>query len=232
METNINAIKLVDKMLLNIPVTPIYDILCNHPFFSSMSYIRPNMKGVYDLNDEEQLKLATNDISAYVDKLTKTIELYMLIRDPYKLLWMHLCEDYLSEKEFAEYLAESWVIEDNPNMDVNVSRKEAIRMFKKADKKYLMTNEDFSYYENLPDKLTIWRGVSPGRIKLGLSWTDDLDKATWFMHRFEKENGKKGKMYEAHVDKKHIIAYLNTRGEAELVTDVFKIRNDIHEIQF
>ena len=50
---------------------------------------------------------------------------------------------------------------------------------------------------------------------LALSWTLDRDKAQWFAHRF----GENGTVYEAQITKQHIYAFLNSRGESEVIVD-------------
>ena len=227
-ETNLDMIRDVNQLLYDLPLNPMYDgFLCNHPYYNSPHAMTRD--GLVDLTEIKGYCKARAEMIEYI-KEADLIRLYMLIREPYKLLWVKLCKDYLSSQDFAYYLYDAWITEDNPNMDVNVSRKESIEMFRSVDKKQLMTEADYEYYSNLPDKLTIWRGVSPKRIKLGLSWTDDYEKAVWFQHRFENQTGTKGRLFQVETPKKHILAYLNARGESELVTDVFKVQKKIVEV--
>ena len=151
---------------------------------------------------------------------------YNLWRSPWKLTFMKYCGQYLSEQDYAEYLADAWVAEENPNMDANVSRKEALQMFRKCKKEYLMTEDDYEYYKNLPDKVTLYRGVARGRVDLGLSWTDDKEKAIWFKDRWSSN----GKLLKVVAEKKDIIAYFNTRQEKECLLDVFKYKGKIKEV--
>lgn len=72
-------------------------------------------------------------------------------------------------------------------------------------------------------KITIYRGVAQGRVKIGLSWTDDLDQAKWFQHRFGEGNT----LLQLNVQKKDIIAYFNTRNEKEILLDVLKYKKQI-----
>ena len=60
--------------------------------------------------------------------------------------------------------------------------------------------------------------------------TKDIEKAKWFMHRFETKETK-GYLLCATIDKKNVLAYFNTRNEDELVVDVFRIKNLIQEIE-
>jgi len=155
--------------------------------------------------------------------------LFALVSSAWKMIWFKYVSEFMSEKDFAQYLVEAWIRQDNPNQDVNVSRKEAISFFKKAKKHFLMSESEFKHYESLADEVTVWRGVSPGREKFGLSWTDEKEKALWFKKRFERGE-KKGYLLEATVPKRHILAYIDGRGEKELVINVFKIKDLIHKV--
>lgn len=155
--------------------------------------------------------------------------IYCMVRNPFKMTWFNYCNHYLNEEDYGKYLRDSWTMEENPNQDVNVSRRRAIQLFKKAKKKHLMNEEEYKYYDALPEKLTVWRGVSPGRERLGLSWTDNRETAEWFRKRFERD-GKKGYLLEAEIGKAEVLAYFNGRNENEIVVDVFKIKKQIREI--
>ena len=164
-----------------------------------------------------------------IDGAKDIISIYIYVRNPYKLLWFDLVNNYLSEKDFAHYIEDCWISEENPNQDVNVTKKQSLSWFKQATKTLLMNEEDYAHWQNLPNEVHIWRGVSIGREPYGLSWTDDYDKALWFKNRFNKkgDNGEvieQGYLLEAIVPKDLIIAYFNTRSEAECLLDVFKAK--------
>lgn len=196
-----------------------------HPFIGSMIDFDEVSKKMLDLHDEEDLQRCRE---VWIKRIRESdlLRIYMLVRTPYKMTWFKYCNKFMSEKDFGNYLEDCWVSQENPNQDVNVSRKESVSYFKKANKKYLMTEEDFEYYNNLPDEIEVWRGVSPGREEYGLSWTDDYDKAIWFKRRFERD-GSEGYLLSAKIKKEDVLAYFNSRNESELVVDVFKIKNKI-----
>lgn len=199
--------------------------LVQHPYVNSMIWYDGeelkdlnSKKNAYECREYHRNAIYKADLAA----------LFLMVRNPYKLTWFNLCKDYLTKQEYAEYLKAAWTLEENPNQDVNVSRRKALALFRRAEKLKLMDEEEYSHYEKLPQKIMVWRGVSPGRARLGLSWTDDKDVASWFMKRFEREN-KKGCLLEATIDKKNVLAYFNTRGEKELIVDVFQINANIRE---
>ena len=55
----------------------------------------------------------------------------------------------------------------------------------------------------------------------------DYDKAEWFANRFGEEDGT---VYEAEIEKAHILAYFNRRNESEVIVDP-KHLIDIEETQ-
>ena len=68
-----------------------------------------------------------------------------------------------------------------------------------------MNEDELEYFINLPEEFVVYRGVSPGRKKNGLSWTKNKNKAEWFMHRFETNN-EKGYLLSGIVLKKRCVS--------------------------
>lgn len=224
-------------------------LLDSHPFLQESIWwdkmMRESNGNNLSLNENEIEKFSFTNPEIYaewlkcfdrqVDRAENLARIYMMYRDPYKLTFMKFNGEYMNKKHFAEYLSDAWVTEDNPNMDINVPPEESVKMFQRAEKKWLMEKDDYEYYQNLPDKIEVFRGVSVGRLKYGLSWTDDYEKAEWFRKRFEnigqRKNGEnKCMMLKAIVDKKDVLAYFNTRNEKELVVNVFNIMDRIEKI--
>jgi len=215
------------ETMLQIAIHPFVD---NMYWYEKQFYKKCPMDECY-LGDDKIYHEWYENFCSKVDKAEDLTRVYMFWRDPWKLTFMKYCGKYLSAKDYAELLADAWVTEENPNMDVNVSRKEAIKMFNSCDKKLLMEKEDYEYYMNLPDEITIWRGVGYHRIDLGLSWTDDEDKAKWFMNRWkssDKYNTRQ--LLQVTTNKKNVIAYFNTRDEKEILLDVFAVKDKIKRI--
>ena len=111
---------------------------------------------------------------------------------------------------------------ENPNGDVNVSLRTFVKWFRRADKKLLMTDEDYKVYRDLPSTFRVYRGVAVGRNPKGLSWTRNLSTAEWFAKRFDTKD-KKGFIQTAVISRSDALAYFNTRGEDEIVADSFKM---------
>ena len=162
-----------------------FGFIMQHPFTNSIMV--PNFEeslGFLNLLEEDDKKTWIRGLVKYLNQCSIN-DILCILNHPWCLTWFDIIHDYLSDKDFAELLVHSWVTEENPNMDVNVSLSKIIEWFKTADKQYLMTKDELEYYNNLPDELVLYRGVSIGRTDIGLSWTDDKEKAEWFEHRFE-----------------------------------------------
>ena len=76
--------------------------------------------------------------------------------------------------------------------------------------------------------MTVYRGVtSVNRSRVhAMSWTLNPETAKWFAHRF----GENGTVYEAKIQKAHILALFNGRNESEIVVDPSFLMN-IEEVQ-
>ena len=229
-ETDLGEIKNMAKIFLYQPIKVDDNIppeLCvYHPFLSS-SFVCVNSEFTNILNDEEALKKYRELIEYEIDK-SNLHKIYILIRKPYRLAFIKHCEPYLSEEDLAELFADAWVSSENPNQDVNCSLSYLIKVFRKCNKHYLMQEEDYEVYKSLPDTFTIYRGVAVNRNPKGLSWTQNLETAKWFAHRFDTEKDK-GYIQTAIAKKENVLAYFNTRNEDEIVYDSKKLEISILE---
>ena len=231
--SDLNAIRNITMLLFDsVPIKPLLGgLVVQHPFVDSMSKYNPYTRKMLDLSNKKDAA----EYRKIIEKLIKTLalpDIFPMINHPWLLTWFkYVCQN-MDEKDFAKYLKASWVLEENPNQDVNVSREEAVQYFRDADKQILMSPEEQNYYNSLPETLTVYRGVSVGREKFGLSWTDNADIAEWFKRRFDTE-GEKGYLLKASISKAHVLAYFNAdlREEEELVVDVFSIRDRIEVIE-
>lgn len=227
METNLNEVKNVAKNFLHLPIYEDEKIpsqmFVYHPFLSSSIVILPGDESdLVDLLEQpERLEDYYRFIEEEIDK-GDLHKIHFLIRAPYRLAFIKQCEQYLSEKDFAELLADAWVSSENPNQDANCSISCLIKMFKRCNKKYLMQEKDYEVYKSFPDTFNIYRGVAVGRNPKGLSWTQNLETAKWFANRFNRGT-KKGYVQMGIAKKEHVLAYFNTRNEDEIVYNSKKL---------
>lgn len=217
-KTDLDAVKITSKMLLHtkININENIPVIAYHSFTNSPCSIDSKTGKMLDLTNKEDLNKWYEIMEFLIDKAEKVLDIYMLVNTSYLLTFLKYIKDDLSKEEFSELFADAWVTSENPNGDINVSLKEIVKMYKYCDKQYLMEKEDLDVYNNLPDEFIVYRGVSKGRNKKGLSYTRNKDKAEWFANRFGK-----GYVIEKTIKKENVLAYFNTRNEDEIVVNVF-----------
>lgn len=98
----------------------------------------------------------------------------------------------------------------------------------RPEKEHLMDDEEREFFNNLPDKVTIYRGCTKKEIKSGkfrMSWTLDRKIAEFFAFEYinlnhENSFRKDKSLYdivEKSVDKKDLLCYFGGRNEAEVL---------------
>ena len=221
-KTDLEKVKSIARMLLLTPVhkTPYSPVVVQHPFTSS-GIATAKKDGVLQIIDitesEENLERWQEWMKEWIKNAKSAYEIYMMTNKPYGLTFLKYVEPYLSIEDFSKILGDAWIRSENPNGDANVTKKELLSMFKKADKKTLMTEEDYKRWQGLDETITVYRGVTSHNAKniKALSWTLDRQTADWFARRFEEE----GTVYEARINKKDTYAYFGERCESEVIVD-------------
>lgn len=229
-ETSIESIRRETKILLHsVPVKCDNPFgIIQHPFTQSNIAFLQNREMV-DIFTKDGYEKWIKDIEKLIDnvEIDRIFSIYLI--SAWYLTWLKFVKPYLSKEDFTKFFAEAWIQQDNPNMDANVSIRELTKWFKEADKKILMDEEEYEYWESLPEEITLYRGVSRGRKKYGLSWTDNIETAKWFQRRFANQENQ-GELLKVVVSKKHCLCYFNGRNENEIVLDVNAVKKDIVEI--
>lgn len=217
-ETDIDACRDVALMLLYAgSFEPIIDCtpICSHTFTNTTVVVlkgedgKPAMADIY--NDLDAREKWYDLIKGFIME-GDFGRIYALFNKPYRMLFVNLCKPHMAKWHFSQMLADVWVDSENPNQDINVKLRESIKNFKYADKEFLMTHSDYVKYQNIPNEITLYRGVSVGREQKGLSWTADRKTAEFFANRYGE-----GYVLEHTFKKEDIYCYLNTRGEDEYV---------------
>lgn len=219
-KTDLNGVKdiAITLLYLTIKTDSTFPFICYHPFIDSP----------YGLSQDKKIVDYTKDCSALSywrkeqeNKINNSNlnQIYNMISSKYKLTFLKYTKEYLSKKEFSVLLADAWVTEENPNMDINCPLREVIKWFKQSDVHYLMKPSDYKIYTTLPSEFDVYRGVANGRNPGGISWTRDYNLANWFSHRFDTDENK-GYVQKATIKKEDVLAYFNTRGENEIVVKV------------
>jgi hypothetical protein len=192
-----------------------------HPFFSSriVRFVEDTEQPYHDiLSDNASLQKAILRFKGLIEKSESTDSILMLLNESYRLQFLNIIQKGLSPDEMGRLLADVWVDSERPNNDV-IPLSTIIKWFKNASKQSLMDADEFAYYDSLPDKFTVYRGIGSESNKKGISYTLSLEKAEWFANRFQK----KGYVLTGTAKKKDVLAYFNRREEQEILIEPKKI---------
>lgn len=224
----------IAKMLMDVvPITPNerIPVFCSHPFTDFIYTPRMNNDKIdktWDLTNPEDFEEWRTAILQRLEQ-SEIRNMFYITNKAYRLTFLKYAQPYLTKQTFSELFGDIWVTSENPNDDANVSLRELVNWFLNADKKSLMDEKDYAAWETLPETMELYRGVGISRKQYGLSWTTNLEKATWFAHRFDRE-GQYGYVQKAIVSKKDMLAYFQSREEEEVVVDTFKIKKMIEKV--
>lgn len=174
---------------------------------------------------EKIVKTKTNTVMEYITK--EEVEEYMdLHSNSYNrlemLMEMCCCDTFIKDVEdFAELLGYYYSSCDNLYYYRGVVRKAFT--YASLRKERLMTTEELEFLKNLPDKVTIYRGMTveeSTKEHQGVSWTLDKKVAEFFAYQYirNQSTAKKPKtVVEKVIDKSEIIAVFLGREEQEII---------------
>ena len=117
----------------------------------------------------------------------------------------------LKSHQYWQLLGEVWV--NSENIWQNKQRWFKLLSSKAFDKDYFMNKADRRFFDKIPDELVVYRGYIPFQNEDGFSYTLVKEKAEWFANRF----GKDGKVLTRKINKSEIFAFMNSRGEHEVI---------------
>ena len=220
--THNDQISMIVNFLMDLDIDMIEGlspIRVSHPFIEEgVSFNLKTGEVVNLIEDKEALK-KEKALRLKRMRNMSPLQIAFCVSKPYRMLYLSLVFPYLSRKERSEIMHEVWVSVENINNNVNVSQMEILKMLRKCNPKYLMGQENYEVYENLPDTFTVYRGLQENAQEDGLSWTLSKEVAEWFASRFEND----GEIIEKTVHKTEVIAYFNDRDEEEVVLDIKKV---------
>ena len=175
------------------------------------------------LENSTDLNAWRKQTAAMIDRCDSAMQIAYLLTKSYSFGFLKYAQPHLDKADLSKLLAYMWVHTEQPNNDPNLSKHRLLSLFGTADPTVLMDEDEYLAYQSLPDTVTVYRGVTSlnaDNIR-ALSWTLDYEKAEWFAHRF----GEDGTVYEAQIDKEHILALFLSRGEAEVIVDPRQLRD-------
>lgn len=232
-KTDLEKVKTVARALLmtEIHETEFSPAVLQHPFTSSGITILPK-EGILRLGNicksEKDLAAWREYMKNRIDNATCAYHIYMMTNKPYGLTFLKYTSPFLSREEFSKILSDAWARSENPNSDPNFTQKELVSMFKQADPRILMDQGERKRLSELEDTVTVYRRVTSLNADniQAMSWALDKEVADWFAHRYKED----GTVYEAEINKKHILALFIGRNESEVVVDSKYLQN-IEELQ-
>lgn len=226
--TDLAAVKkvAVSLLYLDIGLTKFSPMVVQHPFLETAQIlVKDNqaMRIINLLEDEEELAKWQQKIRDEIEKAENVIQIYLMITKPYIFAFLKFIKQHLSKEDLSSILGDGWSRVEQSNMDSNLSKYQLVSLFKQCDPKILMDEEEYQSFQNFPDTLEIYRGVTTYNKKniKALSWTLKEDKAIWFATRFSE----KGKVYKAIIQKQYTHAYFTGRNEAEVIVDPKHLEN-------
>lgn len=233
-QTDLPAIKVLARALLHSEPeeTEFSPMIVHHPFTTS---------GIVGLKDGEgNLRIGNivenpedrtewqKQMEKIIDGSKNALSIYHLIEKPYVLGFLKYAAPSLSKADYSSILADAWIRSEQPNHDPNLPQSRLLDMFRAADPKLLMDDEERERLDSLEDTVTVYRGVHSAKSDgvHAMSWTLDKDTAAWFASRY----GRQGKVFEAKIEKKHICALFLGRNESEVIVDP-KYLTDVSQVQ-
>lgn len=223
-ETDILKIKQIAKNLLKLPIRPMefLPMMVNHPFTNTSIISNPRDGGFLNIvQNPADLQSWQKLVEETIDNSRSVEDLYMFVSTTYKFVFFNLISNYLSNKDFSTLLGSAYTGTDNPNEVLN--KAQLLNLFKKATPFDLMDNNEFEIFKNLPETITIYRSAKTSKKNNieTLSWTLDYNIAKWFSNRHTT----KGRIFQAEINKEHVLAYFNRRNEKEVIIDYHYLTN-------
>lgn len=123
----------ISLLYMDIDFNDEFPFLCSHPF-TNCPYFMYNGKVMSFQNNAEVQEYWRNEVKNKINK-SNLQTIFAMVNKPYKLCFIKFVEPFLSKSDFSELLGEAWIVEENPNTDVNVPLSTLVSWFKKLIKK-------------------------------------------------------------------------------------------------
>lgn len=195
--------------------------IVHHPFTNSNNVLINNT--ILDLLIEENVDKWRKQMLEII-KNSDFFDITMLIEKTYKLTFLKYCLPFLDNKDIAKFFNQNWRLIEYPNNDATLNTYQITQLLLKCKKDTLMNTTELSIYNNLPDQVTVYRGI-PNINKNNehaLSWTLDKSIANKFALNFDingsKENQNNSIVLTKKVNKKDIICYFDDEKEVLINT--------------
>ena len=99
-------------------------------------------------------------VGEQIDEADSAISIFSLLNRSYYMAFIKYAAPYLSEKDLGQLLSNAWILNETPNQDPNISKRELVSLFRSISPQHLMDEEELRRYQELDDPVTVYRGVS------------------------------------------------------------------------
>lgn len=233
-QTRIEEVRSIAKSLLYIEIAPTkLSYIASHPFTNTWDTVLPREKDGKTLIEFVDLREADGqrqwrEVLENRIKESSLFEILSMLNKPYILTFLKYTKGAINNEDLGDCLRRSWKLIENISTDVNVSGSELVSMFKRADKKTLMEENEVAFLNGLPDTVTVYRGVTKVNHtrQKALSWTVDYQTAVWFANRFRNYETESGihEVWTVTVPKERILASFTEDGkdnEGEVIVNLY-----------
>lgn len=231
METRLEQVKETARMFLYVDIAETkVPFIASHPFTNTWTVMLQDNKAVHtlenlvDLHDEEAADRWRKEMEREIKKAT-ILRLFSLLNPPYILNFLKFAAKDMSKEDLGEVLRGFWQSIEQISLDKSVTGREIVSWFKRADKDTLMDEEDFQFFNDLPEMVTVYRGVTSynRKKKKAFSWSVDREIAEWFANRFSTGTGE---VWTMTVPKERILCYYGGR-EQEVIVNLYGYEGDM-----
>lgn len=194
--------------------------VASHPFTSTWHFFEgAGINSIMDLHDEDARDKWRKIMRGKIEKCD-LLHLFMMMNPPYILNFLKFSAQYMSDADLGYILGEFWMQIEQISLDDSVTGREIISWFSRADKEKLMNEEEREIIANLPDKVTVYRGVTSHNKsrKKAFSWSTDRKVAEWFADRFQTGTGE---VWTLTVPKERILCSFEGRNEHEVIVNLY-----------
>ena len=177
--TDLPGVKAVARMLLaqDIQPTAHAPVIVSHPFTSSGIVGLREADGNITFGDlmgsPDDLARWRQMVGEQIDGADSAISILSLLNRSYYMAFIKYAAPYLSEKDLGQLLSNAWILNETPNPDPNIGKRELVSLFRSVSPQHLMDEEELRRYQELDDPVTVYRGVTSYNAKniRALSWT-------------------------------------------------------------
>lgn len=225
-EEQLEKVREIALLYLHTPIEKTSsELVVSHPFTSSNIVASKDMRFL-DLYVPSERQIWEEQMEEWIKK-SSLEQIYAFLDKRYFFSFLNHTEEYLNAKMMAKVLACRWQQLEYISNNAVVSTHKILKWFRFADKKELMDEEEYQRFLNLPEEVTIYRGVSEynRKYKKAISWTLNKEQAEWFAGRWGNDEQE---VWEVTVPKKCILCYFAT--EDEVIVDLTKIPYSQYEI--